>query len=602
MTATCIFNPTEPWRYNMFKGRLLLFLLVFLFMAFEAVQSSETVQVPDLKFDHNHTSSEVAAYLQGLVTAFPKLAKLHTIGKSYLEKDLLVLEVTNQETGKGTEKPGYWFDGNLHASEVMGTEVCLKTIHTLLTQYGKDSDISNLVDTRTVYVMPKLNPDGSDHYLTKPDGMRSSVRPHDSDHDGLLDEDPPEDLNGDGNITRMRVKDETGPWKTSPDDPRLMVRRKEEEKGEWRVYSEGIDNDQDGQYNEDGVGGLDINRNWPSRWQQEYLQRGAGRYPLSEPETRAVAEFLLSHRNVTGVVNHHMAGNFLYRPPTNRNFNPITGEEEEMAPEDEAAFGTLGSKYTEIINNQPVRKVLGRGAPPRQGAIWGVMIGWAYDHYGVLSFVPEMGSLAPFCDYDKDKRASETEMLCWNDEELDGQIFMDWEPYDHPQLGKVEIGGFVPKVYNPSFKSYINVMCWPSPEFEDFLEKHTKWNLYLVSQSPHVRITEIKLHHEDAGYIKISASIQNHGFLPTNVTQQAIKNQTAKTVKVILSLEGAKMVMGKEIVDLGHLPGHTSLQPSPVQTVEWMIKVDGGETPWASIKVDSEKGGTHSRKISLRTE
>jgi hypothetical protein len=430
--------------------------------------------------------------------------------------------------------------------------------------------------------------------------MRSSVRPHDSDHDGLLDEDPPEDLNGDGNITRMRVKDDTGPWKTSPDDPRLLVRRKEEEKGEWRVYSEGIDNDRDGQYNEDGIGGLDINRNWPSRWQQEYLQRGAGVYPLSEPETRAVAEFLFSHRNVTGAVNHHMAGNFLYRPPTNRNFSPITGEEEEMASEDDLIFGVFGSKYTEIINSQPVRKVLGRGAPPRQGAIWGVMIGWAYDHYGVFSFVPEMGSLAPFCDYDKNKRASETEMLRWNDEELDGRIFINWKPYDHPQLGRVEIGGFLRKVYDPNYKSYTNVMCWPGPEFEDFLEKHTKWNLYLISQSPYVRITEVKLHHEDAGYIKISAGIQNQGFLPTNVTQQAIKNQTAKPVKVTLSLEGAEMVMGKEVVDLGHLPGHTSLQPSPVRTVEWMIRIKGASTPQAVIKVESEKGGTHTRKISLR--
>jgi hypothetical protein len=146
------------------------------------------------------------------------------------------------------------------------------------------------------------------------------------------------------------------------------------------------------------------------------------------------------------------------------------------------------------------------------------------------------------------------------------------------------------------------VMCWPSPEFEDFLEKHTRWNLFLVSQSPLVRITGIKLHREDAGYIKISASIQNQGFLPTNVTQQAIRNQTAKTVEVTLSLEGAKMIMGKETVNLGHLPGHTSLQPSPVQTVEWMIKIDGGTVPQATIKVDSEKGGTHSRKISLRTE
>ncbi|MGD2295321.1 MAG: M14 family metallopeptidase, partial [Candidatus Aminicenantes bacterium] len=313
-----------------------------LFLVFEVLFFAGTLKAVELKFDHNHTFSEVVRYLEDLNKAYPHITKLHIIGKSYLGKKLLVLEITNKDTGKGIEKPGCWIDGNLHASEVMGTEVCLKTIHTLVRLYGKDPFVTNLVDTRTVYVMPKLNPDGSDHYLTKPDGMRSSVRPYDQDRDGRFDEDPGEDLNGDHNLTQMRVKDEKGPYKTSPDDPRLMVRRQEGEKGEWRIYSEGIDNDGDGRFNEDGVGGLDINRNWPSRWQQEYIQRGAGPYPLSEPETRAVTEFLLMHRNVTGIINHHMSGNFVYRPPTNRNFDPITGEEIKYPRQDEAIFQTFG--------------------------------------------------------------------------------------------------------------------------------------------------------------------------------------------------------------------------------------------------------------------
>lgn len=574
--------------------------LSFLLMAFVAVSLLSAAEAPELKFDHNHTYKEVVAYLEGVVKAYPNITRLHTIGKSYLGKDLLVLEVTNHAAGKPLEKPGYWIDGNLHAGEVMGAAVCLKTIDTLVSQYGKDPFITNLVDTRTVYIMPKLNPDGSDHYLTKPDSLRSSVRPHDSDGDGLLDEDPPEDLNGDGNITMMRIKDELGPMKTSPDDPRLMVRRKEDEKGEWRVYSEGIDNDNDGSFNEDGVGGLDINRNWPSQWQQEWIQRGSGLYPLSEPETRAVAEFLLSHKNVTGIINHHMAGNFVYRPPTNRHFNPITGEEEDMAPEDEAIFQEFGNKYQEILNKQPVRKVLGRGAPPRSGAIWGVMIGWAYDHYGVFSWVPEMGSMAPFCDYDKDGRATELEQLRWNDEEMGGKIFVEWTPYDHPQLGKVEIGGFVRKLYNPKYKSYTSIMCHPSPAYEDFLIKHSKWNLYLVSMSPYVRIVSVEATPGDAGYFKITAKIQNQGYLPTNVTEQAVLNRTAKTVKATITLTGARIVMGKERVDLGHLPGHTVRSYSPVKTVEWMVKAAGRKAPTAVIRVVSEKGGTDTKELTLR--
>ena len=560
----------------------------------------EAGSIEKLTFDHNYTFAEVAKYLKDVVKAYPKITRLHQIGKSYLGKDLLVLEITNQETGKALDKPGFWIDGNLHASEVMGAAVCLKNIETLVTEYGKDAFITDLVDTRVIYIMPKLNPDGSDHYLTKPDSMRSSVRPHDSDRDGCKDEDPPEDLNGDGHITQMRIKDENGNMRTSPEDPRLMVRRKEGEKGEWRVYSEGIDNDKDDRFNEDGVGGLDINRNWPSRWQQEHIQRGSGPYPLSEPETRAVAEFILAHPNITGLINHHMSGNFVYRPPTNRWFNPVTGEEEKFPPRDEAIFQNFGNKYSEIINKQRVRTVYGRGRPPTYGAIWGVMIGWAYDHLGIFSWVPEMGSYAPFCDYDKNGSASEVERLKWNDTELDGKIFVDWQPYDHPQLGKVEIGGFVRKIYNPKYKSYTSLMCYPSPEYQDFLVKHTKWNLWLVSKSPLVKITNIKTDMASKKIIKITASVQNQGFLPTNVSQHAIDNQIAKPVKLELKLKGAALFAGKQTVDLGHLPGNTLQSTSPVKTVEWVIQADSNKTPEATVILRSEKGGTQVKKVDLK--
>jgi hypothetical protein len=552
---------------------------------------------PELKFDHNHSFAEVVTYLEGVTKAFPKIARLHNIGKSYLGNDLLVLEITNEDTGKALEKPGYWFDGNLHAGEVFGAEVCLHTIDTLVKQYGNDPAVTHLVDTRTIYIMPKLNPDGSDHYLTKPDGMRSSVRPHDTDRDGQLDEDPPEDLDGDGNITQIRVRDELGSMKTSPDDPRLMVRREEDEKGEWTVYSEGIDNDEDGRFNEDGVGGLDINRNWPSNWQQEYVQRGAGPYPLSEPETRAVAEFLLSHRNVNGIVNHHMSGDFLYRPPMNKYFNPVTGVEEPMAPQDDAVLALFGEKYSEIINDQEVQKVFGRGRPPTYGAIWGVMIGWGQEHYGVPSFVPEIGRYP--CDYDEDGSVTEVERLKWNDTEMDGKIFVDWKPFDHPQLGKVEIGGFIRKLWNPTYKTYTNLMCNPGPVYEDFLVKHTKWNMYLASMTPYVRLTDVKVTPGESGYFKVTASVRNEGFLPTNVTQQAIKNLMAKTVQAVISLSDAELASGKDTVDLGHLRGNTPQSPSQTQTVEWMVKATG-RSPQATVKVVSEKGGTEAKQVALK--
>ncbi|KPJ89523.1 MAG: hypothetical protein AMS18_12380 [Gemmatimonas sp. SG8_17] len=550
-------------------------------------------QAPELVFDHNHTYAEVVDYLQRVVRTYPNITRLHTIGQSFEGRDLLVLEVTNQRTGDALTKPGFWMDGNLHASEVMGAEVCLKNIDVLINGYGNDPFITDLVDTRTIYIMPKLNPDGSDYYLTNPDGLRSSVRPHDSDRDGAFDEDPPEDLDGDGNILQMRIRDETGPMKTSPDDPRLMVRAEPGEPGEWRVYSEGVDNDDDGRFNEDGVGGLDINRNWPGQWQQEHIQGGAGPYPLSEPETRAVAEFLLSHPNVTGLINHHMAGNFVYRPPTALHFDPVTGEEQPMSPADESVFTFFGNKYSEILYDQRVTPVFGRSGPPRYGAIWGVMIGWAYDHYGVFSWVPEMGSYAPFADYDDDGDASEIERLRWNDTEMDGRIFVDWTPYDHPQLGQVEIGGFVGKLYDPDRGSYTSVMCTPGAVFEEFLAKHAEWNLWMASLSPRVQVTEVTMTPEESGYARITAKVQNQGYLPTNVTEQAIRNETAKPVKVSISLEGAELVFGDQTVDIGHLAGNRA---GPV-TVEWMIRSTRRGQPGVVVTAVSEKGGTDSKSL-----
>jgi hypothetical protein len=551
-------------------------------------------QSPEIRFDHNHTFSEVVEYLEAVVAAYPSITRLHNIGKSYQGRDLLVLEITNQVTGEGLTKPAFWMDGNLHAGEVMGAEVCLKNIDTLVKGYGADPFITGLVDTRTMYIMPKLNPDGSDHYLRNPDGMRSSVRPHDSDRDGAFDEDPPEDLDGDHYILQMRVRDETGPMKTSPEDPRLMVRVEPGETGEWRTYSEGIDNDGDGRFNEDGVGGLDINRNWPAQWQQEHIQGGAGPYPLSEPETRAVAEFLLSHRNVTGLINHHMAGNFVYRPPTALHFDPVSGNEQPMSQADLAVFNLFGNKYTELINDQNVTPVFGRSGPPRFGAIWGVMIGWGYDHYGVPSWVPEMGSYAPFCDYDEDGNASELERLRWNDTEMDGKIFVDWKPFNHPQLGEVEIGGWVSKVYDPDRGTYTNTMTTPGPVFEEFLAEHTAWNNWMAAMSPLVRVTEVEATRIESGFIKITAKVQNQGYLPTNVTDQAIQNRTAKTVKVSIALRGAELVFGEETVEIGHLAGNHALP----ETVEWMIRATGGGTPTVVVTAVSEKGGTHSRTLS----
>jgi hypothetical protein len=148
----------------------------------------------------------------------------------------------------------------------------------------------------------------------------------------------------------------------------------------------------------------------------------------------------------------------------------------------------------------------------------------------------------------------------------------------------VEIGGWVSKLLDPERGTYTSVMTTPGPVFEEFLAEHTEWNLWMASMSPHVQVTEVTATPGESGYQRITAMIQNQGYLPTNVTQQAIRNETAKTVKVSISLEGAELVFGEETVDIGHLA--------------WMIRATGRAQPTVAVTAISEKGGTDSKTLN----
>ena len=221
---------------------------------------------------------------------------MESIGKSHEGRDLWVATVTNAKTGPAADKPAFWVDGNIHATEVAASAANLYFLHVLTTQYGTDADITRALDTRAFYVCPRINPDGAEWALAdKPRWIRSSTRPYPFDEealDGLV----VEDIDGDGRILQMRIPDANGLWKTHPDEPRLMIRRDPAETGGtyYRVIPEGRVDNYDG-YTltmKKPPQGLDLNRNFPASWRQEFEQLGAGPYPTSEPEVRAVVDFI----------------------------------------------------------------------------------------------------------------------------------------------------------------------------------------------------------------------------------------------------------------------------------------------------------------------
>lgn len=535
-----------------------------------------------------HSSDEAEQILREIVARHPALAKMYSIGRSFQGRELWVLELTNVKAKPAEEKPGYYIDGGIHSCELAGAEQVLYLAWYFATRYGKEPEVTRLLDTRVLYLRPKFNPDGADYCLTHPDSLRSTVRPWDEDGDGELDEDPAEDLDGDGAITSMRVKSANGMHEVSREDPRIMVERKlGETAGEYYLLSsEGIDNDGDGRFNEDGVGGIDMNRNFPRTWGLPYQQAGAGPFPLSEPETRATLDFLVSHPNVTGIVHNHTAGGFLYRLPST---NPASDHEED----DLSLVRMFGDEYARVTGHPVHDSYAGEGRSRH-----GTLISWGYFDYGVIGWVPEhWGGFGR--DYDGDERVTEKERLRWNDEELGGSGFTPWKELAHPQLGTVEVGGWKRKFtgQNP-----------PSRFLETEIAMKVPWFIYIANTSPRLRLVEAKARALGGGLFRVHAVVENDGFLPTNLTERALKAELAKPVRARVKLKDAELADGPAAKDLGHIPGARGLRDpgssggaAPAanrREMSWVVTAKGAGAT-VEIEVASEKAGVERRTVAL---
>jgi murein tripeptide amidase MpaA len=219
-------------------------------------------------------------------------------------------------TPAAKDKPAYWIDGNIHSVELTASTACLYFIDWMLKGKDVDADIRRALDTRAFYICPRINPDGAEWAMAdRPKYVRSSTRRYPFDEEpveGLVSE----DIDGDGRILQMRIADPNGPWKKHPKQPQLLVRRDplDPPGGDYyRVLPEGRVE------NYDGVSirvpgsaqGLYLNRNVPSNWRQEHEQFGLGPYPTSEPEVRAVVDFIAKHPNIGAAINfgqHDPAG------------------------------------------------------------------------------------------------------------------------------------------------------------------------------------------------------------------------------------------------------------------------------------------------------
>lgn len=541
-----------------------------------------------MSFDKFYTFDELTDFLRAGCDAYPGLASMDSIGKSYEGRDIWAVTLTSQETGPARDKPAMYIDGNIHAGEVTGCAVCMYTIQYLLNNYENDNLATHLLDTRAFYILPRVNPDGAELYLTSPHLLRSSVRPNPKFElkDNHLYS---EDVNGDGEIISMRIEDPNGSHKISGKDPRLMIPREPDDFGDtyYSLYPEGTIHNYDGDHIRIGPWpwDLDINRNFPAGWVP--TQQGAGTYPLSEPETRAMVDFILGHKNIATLQAYHTFAGIILRPS-------CTKPDDKLNKRDVEAFVSVG-EMGEKTTGYPVKSVFHGFTRDKGIPRHGVFIDWIYEHLGILGYTTELWDKYSRAGIKRDdlpfgKPVPEEQMLKlmqWHDEEgLDS--FVPWHRFEHPQLGEVELGGFKLKTFqqNTHFKF-----------LEDECHKNTIFSLQQAAATPLLRVTGTEVTEAVPGVVRVSVDIRNTGYLSTSVTARAGEVKAVDPIEVLIEGEGIEILDGKQKQEIGHLEGYgresrnsSGRPPANHKRVNWLIKTNGARE--VSVAVKSQRAGS----------
>ena len=501
-----------------------------------------------LSFDHFYDHAELTSALQTLEKNYPNLAKVQSIGKSYKGRDLWAIVLSNPKTGPAERKPGYYIDGNIHGNEIQGAEVALYAAYYLLKNYGKTELCTRLLDERSFYIVPTVNPDSRDYYLhnpADPDSPRSGLVPFDDDRDGVADEDGPEDLDGDGSITMMRKKDPQGNFKPHPDDPRIMVPVKPGEKGEYILLGEeGIDNDGDGQINEDPAGGYDMNRNFGYNWQPDYVQSGAGAYPHCWPETLAVKNFIEAHPNIMGAQSFHNNGGMILRGPGAKNLG-------EYNSADRRIYDYVGKKGEKILPGYKYITVY-----KDMYTVYGGTIDFTYATYGIYTFSNEL-DLDPVAAVPtgKERKAEEEEEggggmffqggrleeMIYQDLVLMGEQFTEWKPYKHPLYGDIEIGGV------KKFGERVP----PLFRLAETCHRNAAFCLYHADQLPRLSFDKTKVTKLGNGLYQIDVTVANSRVTPS-ITAVALQNKLHRVDQIRIEGKEAQLVAAGLLVDQFH--------------------------------------------------
>ncbi len=511
---------------------------------------------------------QLSTRLAKLKTQYAALADVRSLGKTETGKDVWLVTL-----GKGDPKgkPAIAIVAGVEGSHLAGTELAVQLAEKLLANAGKDS-IAKLLETKTIYVIPLVNPDAAGQFFAKLKYERSgNAKPTDEDRDGKLDEDGFEDLNGDGLITYVRVEDPTGTHKIHDKEARVLVKADpaKGERGKYLYFSEGIDNDKDGKFNEDGPGGVVINKNFT--FDYPFFTPGSGEFPVSEPENRALLDFLYSSLNIYAVFTFGPANNLsepikFDRQKTSKRI--ITGWLEKDASVNEQ----VSKLYTQA----------GLKDAPAMPAQKGDFFQTAYFHYGRLSFSTP-GWWLPKDTAKVQLDNDEAKLIQWATNNKIPNAFVEWTTIQHPDFPgqKAEVGGIAPFAkLNP-----------PVELLGPVADKHLKFMTNFAMLMPGLELVNLKTEAVSNGVTRITADLHNTGLLPT-VAEIGERVQYVDQLKVEIKLgSGQALLTGRKVQLLDKaIEGNGKIQLS------WLVSGAGS----ASIEVGNATAGRTSQRVTLK--
>lgn len=502
-------------------------------------------------FDRFLRFDELNTWLDDIAATHPELVTIESYGTSHEGRDLRLVTVTDSATGSHDTKPAMWIDASIHAVELTATVAACHLIDRLVTGYGDDANVTRALQTRTFYVVPRVNPDGAEWVLAdSPRFRRSSTRawPWTDGHEwpGLH----VEDIDGDGRILQMRMPDDAGAWMAHPDDDRLMVPVPAEgpatDVARYRLLDEGRIVDHDGFTvpTPRAVEGLDLNRNYPAGWSTSVP--GAGDHPLSEPEIDALVRAMVARPNICGFNAYHTSGGVLLRPSS-------TKSDSKLASTDVWTWKQLGERGTELTG-YPSHSVFDDFTWDQSDPMSGASDDWAYEHLGVFSWTTEFWDVVHAATGEKqsthfwytgptDEQA--LAVLHWCDRhQPDGHV--DWAPFDHPQLGAVEIGG------------WNGLITWTNPtgaRLRDEVAPHADFAIHQALCSPQLEIAHARTTRIGGATWRVDVGVSNVGWLPTDVSALARKGELVAPVTVELASDDIEIIDGPARCRLGQLDG-----------------------------------------------